>query len=556
MLDESIKINDLKIICNFNFSQVLYASIREAFGVHGMAHIVVQIDIPNEKIIETELHSQPIEIYAVKKEKDILLFRGVIFEVGIAKEGDYATMELRAYTLTWMMDLEKKCRSFQDTNQTILSLITSIQEEYSYTPIFNVKDKYRNKPFIQYHETDWEFLLRLSSHLHSPVIPMSDDHNGGFCIGFPEKKEVRRVYSSSEKWCMDTGHAKYENWRNADAAYYKVTTDQIFHLGEKVLYRDTVMWVHKVHLFLERGILQCLYDLASQTYRPVLTSYNKQLKGVSLSGTVLERKEEQIKIHLDIDGEQDTDKACWYSWLPEFGNILYCMPEKGSKVRLQIPNGDEQKAFASQCVRQNGTSCDETQNPNNRWFVTKEDKKMTLQPQIFEISAPADQSKILLEDSSGSIFSTSKDLLLQAEGDLILMGTNVTMSAPKEITAVRRQLGEPAVVNICHNLDTMGGKSYFKNLPGTKGRMPKAEEKQDSREMKVDSSKTEQMKQKQEKMLFQMKELTEKQEKTTKFKLGPSVTKIMAAIPQSKEHDPLAQIAVGSRPMFGKMKVE
>lgn len=181
---------------------------------------------------------------------------------------------------------------------------------------------------------------------------------------------------------------------------------------------------------------------------------------------------------------------------------------------------------------------------------------MTLQPQIFEISAPADQSKILLEDSSGSIFSTSKDLLLQAEGDLILMGTNVTMSAPKEITAVRRQLGEPAVVNICHNLDTMGGKSSFKNLPGTKGRMPKTEEKQDSREMKVDSSKTEQMKQKQEKMLFQMKELTEKQEKTTKFKLGPSVTKIMAAVPQSKEHDSLAQIAVGSRPMFGKMKVE
>ena len=37
-----------------------------------------------------------------------------------------------------------------------------------------------------------------------------------------------------------------------------------------------------------------------------------------------------------------------------------------------------------------------------------------------------------------------------------MQGTEVVLNAPSEITAVRREVGEPAVVNICHNLDAMG----------------------------------------------------------------------------------------------------
>lgn len=42
------------------------------------------------------------------------------------------------------------------------------------------------------------------------------------------------------------------------------------------------------------------------------------------------------------------------------------------------------------------------------------------------------------------------------------------LAAPTEVTVVKRQLESPAVVNLCHNLDSLGRYSTFRNLKSLK----------------------------------------------------------------------------------------
>ena len=58
----------------------------------------------------------------------------------------------------------------------------------------------------------------------------------------------------------------------------------------------------------------------------------------------------------------------------------------------------------------------------------------------------------LIDDNFGCKFTSGKEVLIQANGNITFRGTNVTLRAPQEITAVRRDLESPTVMNLCHNV--------------------------------------------------------------------------------------------------------
>ena len=74
---------------------------------------------------------------------------------------------------------------------------------------------------------------------------------------------------------------------------------------------------------------------------------NHRLQGVTLRGKVLRRVGERIKLWLDMDPEQPEEKAYWYPYLPDTGNILYAMPEKGVEMALYFPNDREKDGIVT-----------------------------------------------------------------------------------------------------------------------------------------------------------------------------------------------------------------
>ena len=54
---------------------------------------------------------------------------------------------------------------------------------------------------------------------------------------------------------------------------------------------------------------------------------------------------------------------------PATGNLMYCMPQKGTKTALYIGNGDEAQGIATGCIRTNGSTCEGTTIESNGGLV-------------------------------------------------------------------------------------------------------------------------------------------------------------------------------------------
>ena len=539
-MENLISVDEISVNCNFQIGLLKQLSIKEQIDSHTVARIVAEIETGSLQVAHEQLNSQPLMIEAVKDGKRTLLFSGVISEIYIDGEALYETVSIVAYSLSWFMDLEKKSRSFQGEH-SFLELFQKICRENSFLFLCSAKDDETEAPFIQYRETDWEFLLRLSSHLHAPVYVANDYENKGIYLGLREQSAPVMMDALSEKWCMDAERFKSVDFDVRKASYYDVISTQVLHIGQKTLYHNQLLWPFEVNMVLQQGVLYCNYKLAGTHYHTIWPCYNPYLKGASFEGTVLERKEERIKVHLDIDDEQDMNRAHFYPWLPEHGNMMYCMPEEGSKVRLVIAGEDERGAIGACCVRQNGGICKETQVTDNRWFITDENKKLTLQPSFMELSSGEGKSAITFQDSVGNDLRSCENILIQAKGDIVMQGSKVTVNAPTEITVIKRELGDPAVVNICHNLDAMGKQTSFYNLE----------------ELRLKSIPAGGMDHgKGQGMSAEARKGMEEKKKKLRYELGASIVNIISAIPQSAGQDKLSQIAMGFRPIAGRMKGE
>ncbi len=552
-MENFISVDEISVSCNFQIGQIKSLSIKEQMGTHTVAEIVAGVEAGSLNIASQQFNSQPLVIDAVKERERTLLFSGIISKIRIDKEAVYDTIYIMAYSLSWFMDLEKKNKSYQG-DISILKLIQKICEENSFSFMSSAEDRITEEPFIQYRETDWEFMVRLSTHLHVPVYAANDYEGRGIYLGLRKQGDPVRLNTLNEKWCMNAERNKLMNFDIKKSLYYEVTAGQVFHLGQSIQYNNEILWPFKVDMVLQNGILYCNYKLAGTYYHAMPACYNPHLRGCSLEGTVLERKDEAIKVHLDIDDEQDLDCAHFYPWFPEYGNMVYCMPEEGSKIRLLISGEDERCAIGIHCVRQNGGICRETQIPDNRWFSTDKNKKLTLQPSIIELSGEEGKSKISFQDSVGNSLRSCGNILIQAKGNVVIQGTKVMMNAPGEITAIKRELGDPAVVNICHNLDAMGKQTTFRNLEELKLKNTQARGRDYSgRQILSEEAKAGKEEEK-KKLQFELQKLLKQENEKNGYELGASIVNIISAVPQCPRQDKISQIVMGFRPIAGRMK--
>lgn len=551
--DQFISVDEIKVRCNIPMGRLESLFIRERMGKHTIAEVRAGIEPMGVENAGIRLTGQPLAVEVDADGEKILLFSGIISEIHTDREASYETISIKAYSLSWLMDLERKSRSWQG-ERSIFNLMQEICREHSFSISSFVQDEAVKAPFIQYRETDWAFLLRLSSHLHAPVYTAGNYAGKGLYLGVQNQEHPVRLDALREKWCMKAEHARKMDFDPDKAAYYEVASGQVLHLGQSVLYHRTLLRVLEADMELKNGMLCGTYRLGGPMHFHMPVRHNPCIKGASLEGTVLERMDENVRVHLDIDKMQEQANAYWYPWMPEHGNMVYCMPEEGSRIRLLIPGEDEREAIGIHCVRQNGAVCSKTQNPDQRWFATDHHKSLTLQPSLMELSALEGTSKIALEDGTGGILRSKGEILIQAKGQILMQGTKVVLDAPNEITAVKRELGQPAVVNVCHNLDAMGKKTVFRNLEALRIQsLPTRSEHHDKEQtalQKIMNGEREEKKKEE----FKMEKLLEQESERNKFELGASVVKIISAIPQCTGQDRIAQITAGFRPIAGSMR--
>lgn len=554
-MENFIREDEIIIKCNIPTGKLKALSIREEMRAHTVAQITAEITPGSFQIAALELNSQPLMIVARQEGKERLLFWGVISEIHVEGAACHETVHMKAYSLSWFMDLEKKSRSYQGFH-SVLEIMEKVGEEHSFKISCFTQDCKTEAPFIQYRESDWEFLVRLSTHLHVPMYPENSYSGKEICMGLSKSRRRAKLYALTEKWCMDEKRAQKMDSDAGKAFYYEVVTGDLFHVGEIAEYERHVLWVFQGEMELRKGMLVCTYRLSGNDYGTVETCFNPHIKGISLTGKVLERENETVGVHLDIDGESVSGSGYAYPWLPEHGNMTYCMPEPGSRIRLLITGEDERNAVGVHCVRPNGGRSREAQIPANRWFATDENKKLMLEPSRLMLSGEEGRSQISLKDDTGGSIGSSGNILIQAKGKVHIQGTKVALNAPQEITMVKRGWGDSAVVNICHNLDAMGKQTAFYNLEELTLQNAPGESRGHGEGQAMSKQMQAGEEEERKKRRFELQELMEQEEKESRYELGEAVLSVLSAVPQYMGKDKLSQIAAGFRPILGRMNGE
>lgn len=203
------------------------------------------------------------------------------------------------------------------------------------------------KPIIQYGETVWAFTRRLASHLGTCVVP--DITSGEPALWFGMRNGSAIPPLSENEYTIQitrTGHGdgkqKETGFETESRAFYK--------LGDKVVFGGQRLRIYGVSARFQHGELIFRYLLKSR--ESVKKIYQENFIGLGLTGMVVDVRNEQVKVALDIDGGKSTGDY-YYDWYPETGNALYAMPEKGARVELCFGNRDEKEGIGLHCFLYN-----------------------------------------------------------------------------------------------------------------------------------------------------------------------------------------------------------
>lgn len=363
------------------------------------------------------------------------LFAGIIRTAGLVTYGGYNRFRIELQAGTIQMDQVKRSRSFQDVGQPysqVAQRVASGYEDGAVIPTVGL-DKPLGIPVIQYRETDWAFMKRLASWCGGVVVPESHYSYPRLWFGFPE----RAFTCTFPEDCYTSGISQryYElggpaaGYRRADFLYYDVPSSQMCDLGWYTVFKGQEFLICEKWAKLERGELTFTYRLGKPGLGWGRKQYNEKISGMTILGEVLSTERETVRLKLDIDEGWAPGGPYAYTWRPETGNMMYCMPQAGTRVSLYFPNYDEQAAMAVNCVRTNGSSCARMSDPSKRSFVTEHGKEMNLYPQEMSFLGGSNGS-IRLDDEEGIFVKTDKKITVVAQQDVSIKANTAVMSAP------------------------------------------------------------------------------------------------------------------------------
>ncbi|MDE7044136.1 MAG: hypothetical protein K2O97_03810, partial [Acetatifactor sp.] len=345
---DKITVGQLQVRCRFTFLSILHCKIHARYGEHTVAEISGTVKGREALAILSDVTEDKVEIFS-RDENGVeeMLFTGVMECVELEEEGQYASLSLRALSCTWKMDIERKSRSFQDLSMTYRDVAEKVIREYDAELSWQLPDKPLEHPLIQYRETDFCFLKRIFSHLEGSITPIDLSEKVCFCAGVRSGNHLGRI-ALNEK-----AHSILR-FRKKKQKGYRIEGMDYIRAGDVLNIQGGDCYVMETETVFRQNDLNCACLVFPGECFKAERIPADALRGAVITGKVLETKQEMVRLHLDIDSEQAAGTAYDFPWKPITGNMLYCMPEKGTKAALYFAEDDENSGAVIYNVRENG----------------------------------------------------------------------------------------------------------------------------------------------------------------------------------------------------------
>ena len=175
--------------------------------------------------------------------------------------------------------------------------------------------------------------------------------------------------------------------------------------------------VNRREIMLQDGEVVFRYLLAGKSYGLTHRQENTDMIGLSLPGRVTDTEGQLCQLELDLEPEQSGGYR--YPFAPETGNMMYCMPQKETRVNLKLGSGTGADAMVSACIRTNGAECEGTSEPSKKSFHTEYGRGMELYPEQMCLTGGG-AGNLLLADEAGAGLTTAGSLVVYARGNIVL----------------------------------------------------------------------------------------------------------------------------------------
>ncbi|NLM96071.1 MAG: hypothetical protein GX175_00340 [Halanaerobiaceae bacterium] len=447
---ENIRVKD------FEFKQIYKIEIRKEVNEHDTLYLYGLLsEEKKDNYIKSTNEKSEINVIYKHTDNEETLFKGLISEINLTVAQQCYYLEIKGISCTSLLDVKRTCRSFQDISMTYEELAKEIIKDYEQADVkYNADKEELEHLLVQYGETDWEFLKRAASKINTVLVSNSTHPDEGirFHFGIEKgstreieefnytiRKRIRSFNKMKENYAEDISHRDFE--------YYDLQSTEIFDVGNKVKFMEQDLYVQSVYIHMEDGILKGEYKLSSINgiFQEKLT--NQNLIGLSLAGKVLEVKEDKVKVHLDIDEEQDKSKAVLLPYSTGYtaanNTGIYIMPEVDDIVYLYFPDDNEENAFIKCSIRQELKGGDKVSDPDVKYIRTNFGKEIRLSRHDIIISSLDDEIYIRINDEDGIEIISSENVRISAKKNMdinvganmaINVGANLAINAGKDLS--------------------------------------------------------------------------------------------------------------------------
>jgi len=444
-LQRKIEYSDLKFTSSFAREKILDFQTWEVPGEHARGNFRLLLS-ENETGINSM--NAPIQLLGQGNTAGAL-FSGYPEKVEIKEERGYRIADIQAVSGTILLDQKKSNRVFQKKVQTYMGIASAVTADTDHCAcILPGSDMRTGGTLIQYQETDWRFLKRMASQLGLPLVPDTSYYYPRFYLGLPEgeKRELGEIISCD--LCFDGRYYAVSGKclvDREDFICYDVVTRTSLSLGDRVTYEGRELLVSRKKTELAGGEVIFTYRLAGNSYTWVPWEDNPDYTGMSFVGSIVGTQGEQVEVAFDIDKTAAGGNR--YGFAPATGNLMYCMPQKGTKTALYIGNGDEAQGIATGCIRTNGSTCEGTGSPEKKSFRSEHGKGMDLYPQRMGLDG-GETGKITFEDETGTTIESNGGLVLMTkEGIRLESMTGIAMQGMSDIMALYAEGASSLCVN-------------------------------------------------------------------------------------------------------------
>ena len=413
------KYKDLTIEFSRTLTNILDLRIDKGFNQHSRLYL-------SGLVPESEKES-----YAVKidlsdqikiKDEDNVLFCGAVDTFTIKMVNEVYYFEMEAISYSYVFDVTKRSRSFQDLSMTYKDILNEVMAGYPSAQYRDTvtKGKVIEDIIVQYKETDWELILRIASHFGASVVVNDKEAIPRFYFGLPIRKTASDL--DEDPYTVSKDLAEYiktavnfkADFSKFDAAKYEIETRNYLDLGRRVTYRQIPLIITKSESYIYKEELLHLYSITTEKGAGQSFQENTNIYGARLDGVIKEIKRNCIRIHLDID---EVYRGSDNKWVPYAGGVNnevgYYMPTLGSAVQMYFPNGHEGDSVISASVRRGAAGHDRMDDHREKHLRNEFGKELRLGPNDMEITTGNDNITIdMTEDGIVTMNSPKKIYIL------------------------------------------------------------------------------------------------------------------------------------------------